>query len=85
MKTITVADLRESWSRTEAMLKEENQLLVTNAGVAVATLSAIPSEPKASGEHFNLEEHRRWKREVFGDEPPMNIVDQLVAEDRDEP
>ncbi|MBI1846500.1 MAG: type II toxin-antitoxin system Phd/YefM family antitoxin [Candidatus Rokubacteria bacterium] len=38
MKTLTVRDLRQQWSRAEAMLETEGEILITRDGKPVARL-----------------------------------------------
>ena len=65
MKTITIRDLRQHWPEAEAALQVEEEIIVTRDSKPVAKLvsvrQAAPKRPR-----WNLEEHRRWIKKVFG-------------------
>ena len=65
MKTITIRDLRQHWPEAEAALQVEEEIIVTRDSKPVAKLvsvtQAVPKRPR-----WNLEEHRRWIKKVFG-------------------
>ena len=84
MKKMTVRALRHEWPKAEAILKENHDIVITKNGVDLARLSPIaPLRPKRK--RFNPEEQARWRREIFGDGPPLNLVAKAIADDRNEP
>lgn len=80
MKTITIRDLRQRWPHAEALLQEENELLVTRDGTPVAKLVRIKPETKRR-QRFDPAEHRAWQARVFG-KRGVAWVDRALADSR---
>ncbi len=64
MQTLTVRDLRYDFGKVEAWLADGEEIEITKHGKPVARLS--PPGPK-SGEKFDIDAHRRWLDETWGD------------------
>jgi antitoxin (DNA-binding transcriptional repressor) of toxin-antitoxin stability system len=65
VKTITIRDLRQRWPEAEAALQVEDEIIVTRDSKPVAKLVRV-TQTEAKRSRWNLEEHRRWIRKVFG-------------------
>jgi len=79
---MTVRDIRQRWPEAERSLATEGEIVITRDGKPVARL--LPMEEVAGPERkrFDPEEHRRWMKEMWGDE----IFDTLtpLMEDRED-
>ncbi|HWX21655.1 MAG TPA: hypothetical protein VN578_17260 [Candidatus Binatia bacterium] len=65
MKTITIRDLRQRWPEAEAALEVEDEIIITRDSKPVAKLVRV-LQPETKRSRWNLEEHRRWIKKVFG-------------------
>jgi hypothetical protein len=66
MKTITITNLRRRrWAKIDAMLRVEDEILITCDSKAVAKLVRI-SEPVRNRKRWDPEEHKRWLKKVWG-------------------
>ena len=81
MKTITVRDVRQRWPHAEALLQEENELVVTRDGTPVAKLIRIAPQ-KRRRKRFDPAEHAAWQVSVFGKRKVVAWVDRALAEAR---
>ena len=66
MKTMTVRDVRQKWPEAERSLVVEGEIVITRDGKPVARL--LPVEEQMPRKHFDADEHRRWMKEMWGDE-----------------
>lgn len=66
MKTMTVRDVRQKWPEAERSLVIEGEIVITRDGKPVARLLPVEAEPPRK--RFDAEEHRRWMKEMWGDE-----------------
>ena len=66
MKKMTVRDVRQKWPEAERSLVLEGEIVITRDGKAVARL--LPVEEESPRKRFDAEEHRRWMKEMWGDE-----------------
>ena len=64
MHTLTVRDLRYDFAKVEAWLADGQEIEITKHGKPVARLS--PPRP-AKGAKFDIEAHKRWMKETWGD------------------
>ena len=64
MQTLTVRDLRYDFGKVEAWLADGQEIEITKHGKPVAHLSPPRS---GSGPAFDLQAHRRWLEETWGD------------------
>ena len=64
MQTLTVRDLRYDFGKVEAWLAFGEVIEITKHGKPVARLSP-PHSAKAA--KFDIEAHRRWMKETWGD------------------
>jgi prevent-host-death family protein len=64
MHTLTVRDLRYDFAKVEAWLADGQEIEITKHGKPVARLS--PPRPEGARK-FDLEAHRRWMKETWGD------------------
>jgi len=82
VKTITIRDLRQRWPEAEAALQVEDEIIVTRDSKPVARLLRVmPSE--AARPRWDLEEHRKWIKKVFGRKAFPNSDARLTAERAD--
>lgn len=78
MKTITIRDLRQRWPETEAALKAEGEILITRDSEPVAKLvRLVPAKIKRR--RWNLDEHAKWMKKVFGNKVFPNSDEALAA------
>ena len=77
MKTITIRDLRQRWPEAEAALKIENEIVITRDSKPVAKLVRV-AEPETRRKRWDLEEHRRWMKKVWGNKVFPSSDEQLV-------
>ncbi len=78
MKTITIRDLRQRWPEMEAALKLENEIIITRDSKPVAKLVRLV-QPETRRKHWNLGEHERWIKKVYGDKVFPGSDEQLSA------
>jgi prevent-host-death family protein len=64
MQRITVRDLRYDFAKVEAWLADGQEIEITKHGKPVARL--LPPGP-AKTARFDLEAHKRWMKETWGD------------------
>lgn len=83
MKTMTVSDIHEHWAEAESALAVEKEIIITRNGHPVAKLTQVEPAQKLRA-RFDFEEHRRWKKEVFGTAPMPDWVQKFCTEDRAE-
>ena len=82
MKTITIRDLRQRWPEAEAALAVEDEIIITRDSKPVARLlRVIP--PESNRPRWDLEEHRRWTKTVFGKKVVPSSDDRLAADRAD--
>jgi antitoxin (DNA-binding transcriptional repressor) of toxin-antitoxin stability system len=82
MKTVAVRDLRQRWPQVEKELEREGELCITRDGKPVAKLVRITVQEKPR-KRFDVEEHRRWMRRVWGSRV-FDVVDAALAEERED-
>lgn len=70
MKTATVRDLRNNFSKLEAWLDEGEEICIEKRGKPVAFLTARPSSPDGTPPQVDWAARRRaiWGSRVFSDE-----------------
>ena len=78
MKSITIRDLRQRWPEAEAALEAEDEIIITRDSRPVAKLVRV-MPPQARRRRWNLEEHRRWIKKVFGNKVLPSIDERLAA------
>lgn len=69
MKTMTVIEIDQHWDEAKKELKADKRIIVTRDGEVVGHL--IPANVEAMEvprKRFDPEEHRRWMKEMWGDE-----------------
>ncbi len=79
VKTITIRDLRQRWPEAEAALRVEDEIIITRDSKPVARLLRV-APPKVERPHWNLEEHRKWIRKVFGGKAFPKSDERLAAQ-----
>lgn len=65
MKTLTVRDLRYDFAKVEEWLADGEEIEITKHGKPVARLS--PPGRSKNPPVFDVEAHRRWLKETWGD------------------
>lgn len=78
MKTITIRDLRQRWPEAEAALKVENEIIITRDSKPVAKLVRVV-QPETKRKRWNLEEHKKWIKKVYGNKVFLSSDEQLAA------
>ena len=64
MQTMTIRDLRYDFGKIEACLADGEEVEITKHGKPVARIS--PPRAKTTAK-FDIEEHRKWLDETWGD------------------
>jgi antitoxin (DNA-binding transcriptional repressor) of toxin-antitoxin stability system len=82
VKTITIRDLRHRWPEAEAALQVEDEILITRDSKPVAKLVRIVPE-KVKRKRWDLDEHRRWMKKVWG-KKRVALVDKYLQADRED-
>ncbi|MDA1273898.1 MAG: prevent-host-death protein [Verrucomicrobia bacterium] len=69
MKTVTVRDLRNHFSKLEAWLAEGEQIRIEKRGEPIAMLTAIPVRPRQASRIPNFAARRRaiWGKRAFSE------------------
>jgi antitoxin (DNA-binding transcriptional repressor) of toxin-antitoxin stability system len=95
MKTATVRDLRNNFSRVSRWLAAGEQVAITKRGVSVGTI--LPALRAVNGKHSDKSgkptramfrkrfgpEHAAWMKKVYGDKVlPGNSIVQMREDDR---
>jgi prevent-host-death family protein len=69
MKTASVRDLRNHFARVSRWIKDGQEVEITSRGVTLARLVPV-AQPKLKAKRkrglFDLEEHRKWMKKVYG-------------------
>lgn len=78
MKTITIRDLRQRWPEAEAALQVEEEILITRDSKPVAKLVRV-AEKMPKRKRWNIEEHRKWIKKVYGNKVFPGSDKQLAA------
>jgi antitoxin (DNA-binding transcriptional repressor) of toxin-antitoxin stability system len=66
MKTITITNLRRGrWANIDAMLRAEDEILITRDSKPVAKLIRI-SEPVRKRKRWDPEAHKKWIKKIYG-------------------
>jgi len=78
VKTITIRDLRQRWPEAEAALQVEGEILITRDSKPVAKLVRV-AEKLSRRKRWNLDEHRKWIRKVYGNKAFPSSDEQLAA------
>jgi len=67
MKTITITDLRrQGWTKIEATLQIEEEILITRDSKPVAKLVRISEPVRQRKRRWDPEKHKRWLIKVWG-------------------
>jgi antitoxin (DNA-binding transcriptional repressor) of toxin-antitoxin stability system len=82
VKTITIRDLRQRWPAAEAALQIEDEILITRDSKPVAKLVRV-TQAQAKRPRWNVEEHRKWIKEVFGNKTFPHSDERLAADRED--
>lgn len=82
MKTVSIRDLRQKWPEMEALLKVEQELVVTRDAKPVAKLVRYTESDKPRP-RFDPETHGRWQRDMSGGKVVRWVEEGLLRE-RDE-
>ena len=75
---MTIRDLRQRWPEAEAALELEDEIIITRDSRPVAKLVRIV-QPDDKRPRWNLVEHRRWIKKVFGNKIFPSIDGQLTV------
>jgi len=78
VRTVTIRDLRQRWSAIEAALQAEGELLITRDSRPVAKLVRVV-EKLPRRKRWDLDEHRKWIRKVYGKNVFTSSDEQLAA------
>jgi antitoxin (DNA-binding transcriptional repressor) of toxin-antitoxin stability system len=84
LATITLEEFLKEWP--EEALALEKELLITRDGKPIAKLVSVPGGPEVvedTRRRFNAAEHRKWQKEVFGDEILEDSTPQLMRDRED--
>ncbi|MBI5396229.1 MAG: hypothetical protein HZA91_13115 [Verrucomicrobia bacterium] len=84
MKTMTVRDIRHRWPEAEKALAEDGEIVVTRDAKPVAKIIPYTAPARKKRARFDPEEHMRWLREMWKDEPHQPSTDKLLREDRED-
>jgi antitoxin (DNA-binding transcriptional repressor) of toxin-antitoxin stability system len=84
MTTMTVRDIRLHWPKAEKALAEEGEIVVTRDSKPVAKIVPYVAVVEKERPRFDAEEHMRWLRSFWKDEPPQPSTDELLREDRED-
>jgi antitoxin (DNA-binding transcriptional repressor) of toxin-antitoxin stability system len=79
MKTITIRDLRQRWPEAEAILKVEDEILITRDSKPVAKLVRV-ADTANKRPRWDANEHARWQKKVGGGK--LSRSDAALAESR---
>jgi len=82
MKTITIRDLRQRWPEAEAALQVEDEILITRDSKPVAKLIRV-AEATTKRKRWNIQEHKRWIKKVYGNKVFPSLDAQLAADRAD--
>jgi len=82
MKTITIRDLRQRWPEAEAALAVEEEIIITRDSKPVARLMRV-LQPESKRTRWDLEEHRKWTKTVFGKKVFPSSDERLTADRAD--
>ena len=75
---MTIRDLRQRWPQAEAALQVEDEIIITRDSKPVAKLVRL-RPPETKRPRWNLQEHRKWIKEVFGGKVFPSVDDGLGA------
>jgi antitoxin (DNA-binding transcriptional repressor) of toxin-antitoxin stability system len=68
MKTATVRDLRNNFARVSRWLRAGEEVTITRRGEVMGKLvPARENRPTRKRPLFDVEEHRQWRKEIYGD------------------
>ncbi len=69
MKTASVRDLRNHFAKVSRWLEAGEKIKITKRGTPVGMFTPIARTKarKQKRKRFNLEEHRKWMKETYGD------------------
>jgi len=67
MKTATVRDLRNNFAKVSRWVQDGQKVEITSRGVALAHLVPVAPPKNRKPKRFDVEEHRRWMKETYGD------------------
>jgi antitoxin (DNA-binding transcriptional repressor) of toxin-antitoxin stability system len=82
VKTITIRDLRQRWPEAEAALQIEDEILITRDSKPVAKLVRV-RQAHTKRPRWNVEEHRKWIKKVFGNKTFPGGDERLAADRED--
>jgi len=68
MKTMSVLEIDQHWPEAEKALKTVGEILVTRDGETIGRLLPVEEVAAPPRKRFDVEEHRRWMKETWGDE-----------------
>jgi hypothetical protein len=80
MKSITVRDLRLRWRAVEALLQQENEIVITRDAKPVAKLVRLDTAPVAR-KRFDPVAHAKWQRRTAGGKA-SRWVDRALSDSR---
>jgi antitoxin (DNA-binding transcriptional repressor) of toxin-antitoxin stability system len=86
MKSATVRDLRNNFARVSRWLQAGEKVEITKRGVPMCVVSPLPGNKNgkhAARKKFNLEEHRAWKKRVFGNRKFKDSIVLVMREEKD--
>ena len=83
MKTLTVRDVRQRWPEAEQALETEGEIIITRDGKPVARLLPVEPENGPTRKHFDPQENRRWREEMWGKGVVIDSLSGLL-EDRED-
>lgn len=76
--------MRQRWPEAEAALQVEDEIIITRDSKPVARLLRV-MPPQAERPQWNLDEHRKWIRKVFGRKAFPSSDERLTAQRADRP
>lgn len=79
---MTVRDVRQRWPEAERRLAAEGEIVITRDGKPVARLLPVEEAAGPERKRFDPEEHRRWLKEMWGDETFDSLTP--LMEDRED-
>jgi antitoxin (DNA-binding transcriptional repressor) of toxin-antitoxin stability system len=81
MKTASVRDLRNNFARVSRWLHAGEEVTITRRGEVMGKLVPLEKKPARKRPRFNVEEHRQWLRDVYGDKVLKGNSVLLMRED----
>ncbi len=84
LNSVNIRTLRQNWPETERRLRQEKELLITRNSKPVAKLILVTDETAKPRGRFDVEEHRKWLKEMWPEPLKGFSTDEALSRDRDE-